>query len=205
MTNNKKLVIYGAGGHAKVVLDSALLSGYAVAGFIDDDRSKKGNIINGFEILGDGIDLADNNLFIIAIGENEFRKERQNEISSKGLEVATVIDPSSVISPTVSIGRGSQILPKAVINANAHIAEGVIVNTAAVIEHDCIIEEFCHIAPGSILLGKCSVGRKSMIGAGSIVKPGIKIGNNVTVGAGSVVTKDIEDNSVVMGIPARPA
>lgn len=206
MTNSSQVIIYGSGGHAKVVLDSAVSSNLSIAGFIDDDPAKAGSLINGYKVLGsfDPV-IGKSKLWVIAVGNNKQRSDIQARLTAIGLKFAAIVDSSAIISPSAVVGQGCQLLPGTVINANASIGDGVIVNTGAIIEHDCVIEEFSHIAPGSVLLGNCIVGRQTVVGAASVVKPGIKIGNNVIIGAGSVVTKDVEDGSVVTGIPARPA
>ena len=94
-------------------------------------------------------------------------------------------------------------MPGVVINSFVNIGKGVICNTSSVIEHECSIDDFSHIAPGAVLAGNVSIGKHCFIGANSVIKQGVRIGNGVTIGAGSVVLKDVSENSIVFGNPAK--
>ena len=186
-----KIYIYGASGHGKVVADVAKSAGYREIVFLDDNGELKFSPdLPKFPV-------------IIAIGDNKIRANLQKKVSEAGFEIATLIHETAVISPTAKIGRGVVIMPNVVVNADAIIGDGVILNSACIIEHDCVISEFSHISPNSALAGGVEVGEFSHIGLGSSVIQKIKIGKNCVIGAGSAVIKDIDDNCVAVGVPAK--
>ncbi|MDA3077464.1 acetyltransferase [Campylobacter sp. JMF_06 NA1] len=186
-----KLYIYGASGHGKVVADVAKSAGYKEIIFLDDNGELKFSPdLPKFPV-------------IIAIGDCKIRANLQKKVSEAGFEIATLIHETAVISPTAKIGRGVVIMPNVVVNADAIIGDGVILNSACIIEHDCVIGEFSHISPNSALAGGVEVGEFSHIGLGSSVIQKVKIGKNCVIGAGSAVIKDIDENCVAVGVPAK--
>ncbi|MBQ3674916.1 MAG: acetyltransferase [Campylobacter sp.] len=186
-----KIYIYGASGHGKVVADVAKSAGYKEIIFLDDSGELKFSPdLPKFPV-------------IIAIGDNKIRANLQKKVSEAGFEIATLIHETAVISPTAKIGRGVVIMPNVVVNADAMINDGVILNSACVIEHDCKIGKFAHISPNSALAGGVEVGEFIHIGIGSSIIQKIKIGKNCVIGAGSAVTKDIDENCVAVGVPAK--
>jgi acetyltransferase EpsM len=189
--------IYGAGGHAKVVLETALQSGLAVVGFIDDKTNR-----NSFEGLPVKHQLNSNDSYIVAIGDNHVRKAIVNN-NQENLIVAPIVHPNSTIAGDVQIQEGTVICPHVVVNPGARISKHCIINSSAVIEHDCSIGDFVHISPNATLCGNVTVGSGTHIGAAAVIIPGIAIGKNVVVGAGSVVIRDVPDNAVVAGNPAK--
>jgi len=214
VTESKSFLIWGAGGHGRVLGDVILAAGHGIAGYIDGDEGKIGRLVEttgafisyhedaflehilraGYPV---GVDAC-----ALGIGSNRLRLKCLESLN--GLSVPTVIHPSASISSSVAIGRGSVIFPNAVINAGASIGQAVIVNSGAIVEHDCRIESGVHISPGAVLCGGVSVGKLSWVGAGSTVIQGIKIGSNSIVGAGSTVIRDVDDSTTVVGSPAHP-
>ncbi len=200
-----KLVIIGAGGHAKVVL-SALraLEQLGEVDFLLDDL-KRGSLM-GKPVEG-GLELLDSIPrrrydFHVAIGDNRTRARIINRLLDLGYSLRTIIHPSAVVE-TNSIDVGCYIAAKAFIGVDSKIGKGVIVNTGATVDHDCIIEDFVHIAPGSNLAGGVIIGQGTLIGIGTKVLPGVKIGNWSVIGAGSVVLRDIPSGVTAWGIPAE--
>ncbi len=195
-----EVYIYGASGHGKVVYDTAKRAGMIIVGFIDDDERKR-------ELFGLSVkrfsDIKKPCIIALGIGNNRIRKNIYDKIKSNGLEVATIIDPSAVLSNFVDIGEGTVVFVNCVINNSAKIGKGCIINTSAIVEHDCEIGDFSHISPNAALAGGVTVGNYTQIGIGACVRENISIGNNVIVGAGSVVVKNIPDNVVVVGNPAK--
>jgi sugar O-acyltransferase (sialic acid O-acetyltransferase NeuD family) len=120
-----------------------------------------------------------------------------------GLKTPITKHPASFVSPSSSLGKGSQVLAGSVISVLSTIGEACIINTNASVDHECLIGDGVHIAPGATLCGCVTVERFSMIGAGAVVLPRTKIGEGSVIGAGSVVTKDIPSNVVAFGSPAR--
>lgn len=197
----RNLIIIGGGGHAKVVADIAIQTGYNVLGFLDDN-SKIEKLLK-FEKLGNISDatlFSNSAEFIIAIGNNKIRKE----ISQKyDLNFATLVHPSAVIGSQVEIGNGSVVMPMAVINAGSKIGKHCIINTAAVIEHDNTVGNYCHISPNTALCGTVKIGKNCHIGAGATVINNINICNDCIIGAGATVVRSIEKAGTYIGTPAK--
>jgi len=205
------IVIIGASGQGKVVLDILQYdSNVTVIGFTDDDPSRQNKVVNGVQVLGNfhslpqliqtyGIEGA-----IVAIGNNRMRASFFEKLKRLKLKLINAIHPSTVISRNVKIGEGVVIAGGAIINTNSKIGNNTIINTGATIDHDNIIGNHVSIQPGANLGGTVTVKDYTQVGIGSTVVQGITIGQGVTVGAGAAVVKDVEDNTVVVGVPARP-
>ncbi|MNO83440.1 putative acetyltransferase EpsM [compost metagenome] len=199
-------IIFGAGGHAKVVLDMLRANGDRILGVMDDRLESKE--WNGLKVLGNlkSLEKEENPnigaLFIIAIGQNESRKKVADFLEGKGAKFGTVIHPSAIVGSNCSIGAGTVIMPNAVINADTAIGRHVIINTSSSVDHDCLIHDFAHISPGAHLAGGVSVGTGAHVGIGANVIPGIKIGNETVVGAGAAVINDLPDRVTAVGVPA---
>lgn len=198
-----KLILFGYSGHAFVVSDSAVKAGYRLIGYFDKEKKHTGLPYLGDESLNIDPETFSLGSAIASIGSNEIREKLHTIFRKNQLEIATIIDPSSIIAEDVQIGRGTFIAPGSILNAKTTFGKGVIVNTGGIVEHECIIGDFTHIAPGAILCGNVVVGKRSFVGAGSIIKEGIRIGNNVIIGAGSIVLRDVPDNSTCVGNPAK--
>lgn len=195
------IYLYGAGGHAKVIIDILETLNLPIAGIVDDNEQLH-------EVLGYPVyrrewldNVAAEDHLLITIGYNEIRKRIAE--SMKLVFLPPVIHPSAIISKYAQIGEGTVIIHGAILQAEAMIGRHCIVNTGATVGHECKIGDYVHIASNATLCGNVSVGEGTWIGAGSVVKPGIKIGANCMIGVGSVVVKDIPDNVVVVGNPAR--
>ena len=210
MKTKEKLVLFGAGGHAKVVIDIIERQGiYEVAGLIDDDIEHKGKRFFGYPVLGTRAELpalhsGQLRCAIVTIGDNASRAAVAAHLDQHGWRFASAVHPGANIGRGTSIGPGSVVMAGCVVNADAYLGAQVILNTGATVDHDCHIDDAVHIAPGCHLCGGVSVGQGSLLGAGSIVTPGVKIGATVIVGAGSTVIRDVADDARVSGSPARP-
>ena len=194
-----KITLYGASGHAKVIIDILKTASIAIENIIDDNP--KTETILGIEIIkSQNFDFKNLKNTIISIGNNGVRK-----VLSAKLKVVFVkaIHPSAIISKFASIGEGTVIMAGAIINPEAKIGNHCIINTAAVIEHDCIIDNFAHISPSASLAGNVIVGEGAHIGIGATIIQGIKIGKWTTIGAGAIIIKDVPDYAVVVGNPGR--
>jgi len=206
----EKLVVFGAGGHAKVAIDVIEQQGnYEIAGLLDDDIKLKGCRFFGYPVLGTRADLpalisAQLRHAIVAIGDNAGRAAVAAHMDRHGWRFASAVHPRASIGRGVKIGPGSVVMAGCVVNADAYLGGHVIINTGATVDHDCRIEDAVHIAPGCHLCGGVSVGQGSLLGAGSTVTPGVRIGKKVIVGAGSTVIRDVADEARVSGSPARP-
>jgi len=206
----EKLVLFGAGGHAKVVIDIVEQQGnFEIAGLLDDDLRHQGKGIFGYPVLGTRADLpalrsAQLRHAIVTIGDNAERAAVAAHLHQLGWRFASAIHPRASIGRGVSVGPGSVVMAGCVINADASLGGHVIVNSGATVDHDCRVEDAVHIAPGCHLCGGVSVGSGTLLGAGTTVTPGVSIGKKVVVGAGSTVIRDIVDETRVSGSQARP-
>ena len=202
----KKVVIIGAGGHAKVIADIIEKSGDEIVGFLDDNKEIGTTIINEYKVIGDlnnrfTMAVTKENLeFIIATGDNKKREEISH---SPNLKFYTAIHPSAQIGLDVEIQEGTVIMANACINSSAKIGKHCIINTGAIIEHDNIIEDFVHVSPNVALGGTVKIGKSTHVGIGSTIKNNITICENCKIGAGAVVVKDIEKEGTYIGVPAK--
>ena len=190
----KRIVIFGAGGHAHVIADIIKAEGNIVVAFLDDDLTKP----DCSGPISDYLHYSDCE-YVIGIGNADVREK----ISSLPLNWHTAIHPSAIISSSAIIGEGTVIMPGVVINSKAVVGKHCILNTRAVVEHDNIVKDFAHISVAACLGGTVEIGKKSWIGIGSVVSNNIKITDNVLVGAGSVVVKDIDKSGTYYGVPAK--
>lgn len=202
----KKVVIIGAGGHAKVIADIIEKSGDEIVGFLDDNKEIGTTIIKEYKVIGDlnnrfAMAVTKENLeFIIAIGDNRKREEISH---SPNLKFYTAIHPSAQIGLDVEIQEGTVVMANSCINSSAKIGKHCIINTGSIIEHDNIIEDCVHISPNAALGGTVKIGENTHVGIGSIVKNNITICQNCIIGAGAVVVKDILEEGTYVGVPAR--
>jgi sugar O-acyltransferase (sialic acid O-acetyltransferase NeuD family) len=202
----KEILVYGASGHAKVIIDIIEKEGrYKIMGIIDDNPEITGKKLLGYEIIGGFEKLEENKdcRVIIGIGDNITRKKIYEKVTRSGHEFIRAVHPSSQIGRDVSISLGTVVMANATINTGSHIRKNVIINTGATIDHDCVIEDFVHISPGVHLAGNVTVGELSHIGIGASIVQGIHVGKNTVVGAGAAVIENVPDNVVVAGVPAR--
>jgi len=210
MKTKERLLVFGAGGHAKVVIDIIERQGdFDIAAVLDDDADLKGRPFFGYTVLGTraelpGLQSTGLRLAIVAIGDNASRAGVAAMLAGQGWRFASAIHPSASLSRGVDIAPGCVIMAGSVLNADARVGAHSIVNSGACIDHDCRIADGVHIAPGCHLCGGVRVGRGCFLGAGSTVTPGVNIGSNAIVGAGSVVIRDVADAAQVAGVPARP-
>lgn len=201
------IIVFGASGHAKVVID--IIEKMDVSNVIylaDDNPALKGKSIYGYTVIGGKDEVASQNCdgIIVAIGDNKAREHiaRWLEMNSFILTGAAV-HPSAQLARGVDIGLGSVVMAGGVVNSDTMIGKNTIVNTGATIDHDCVIGKAVHIAPGATICGGVSIGDVTLIGAGAIILPNVKLGKNVIVGAGSTVIGNVADNTSVVGTPAE--
>ncbi len=205
----KDFLLFGTGGHAKVVMESILSNGCKNIQLFDDNPAKFSLFWLGYQITGGRSELiafGQENQYegvIVTIGDNQIRQKIYTEFAHANLAFASAIHPKTVIASSVKLGVGLMIMAGVVINPDTTIGNNVIINTGAIIEHDIIIGDHVHIAPNATLCGGVHVGELTLIGAGAIVLPGVRIGKECIVGAGAVVTNDINDGDMVLGIPAK--
>lgn len=201
-----KVALVGYSGHALVCADALQLQGDVLAGYFDVEQ-KRTDFFDlpylGSESDFEIIQYPELEAFFPSIGNNTVRKKAYETLISKRLQAISAIHPHSSVSSYSNLEPGVLVSAQAVINAFSKIGKGCIINTASVVEHDCVVGDFVHLAPGSILCGNVHIGNGSFIGAGAVVKEGVKIGQNAVIGAGSVVLKDVLDNEISFGNPAK--
>lgn len=205
----ESVLIYGASGHAKVVVDIVeLQEKYAIAGLLDDRRELWGQRVMGYPVLG-GFDVLSQEQWkhcklIIAVGDNAARKLLAEKAAAIGYQFATAVHPRAYIAPNAVVGPGTAILVNAVVNTGAKVGAHVIINTAATVDHDNVVEDFAHLSAGVHMGGGASVGSGALLGLGVSTVPDVRIGKWSIVGIGAAVIRDIPDFVTAVGVPAKP-
>ncbi len=205
---SESVYILGAGGHGRVVLDALLANGIQVTGILDARAQISGQLF-GIPILGgdeylDCVTIAETFL-VNGLGANPktfIRKNIFTVMKRRGFTFKSFKHPAAIVSSTITMGEGCQVMAGVVIQAEVTLEENVVINTRASIDHNCIISSHAFIAPGVTLCGNVTVASSAFIGAGAVVIPNIHIGENAIVGAGAVVTKSVPDGWVMAGNPA---
>lgn len=203
------MFVFGASGHAKVVIDAIERGAQHRVSFLCDDAPERCEApLMGYPVLRGREELlkrrAEAGAGIVTIGDNHARAKVGEWLVEHGFELISVIHPGAQIGRDVAVGPGTVVMAGCVINSGSRLGRNVIVNTGATIDHDCAIEDGAHIAPGCHLCGHVSVGSGTLLGAGTAVIPSVRIGAKVVVGAGSTVLEDIADGARVAGSPCRP-
>jgi acetyltransferase EpsM len=191
------MYLYGASGHAKVIIDILKDQNIAIDGLFDDDFAV--NELSGFRV-NHIIEGALTAPLIICIGENAHRAGISKKLNCK---FGRAIHSTAIVSPTSNIGEGTVVIQGSIIQAEAVIGNHVIINTGASVGHECIISDFVHVSPHATLCGNVIVGEGTHIGAGAVVIPNIIVGKWCKIGAGTVVIKDVPDNSILVGNPGK--
>jgi UDP-perosamine 4-acetyltransferase len=203
------VVIIGAGGHGRVVLDILRAAGvHNPVGFLDADAHLTGSKVGGLPVLGQ-INLLPKlktqkiKAAIIAIGDNQSRHRYFKKVLEQGFELINAIHPRSVISETAKLGRNVVVAAGAVISTDVQIGDSAIINTSAVIDHECEIGQAAHVCPSATLAGRVQIGDEAFIGLGSNIIQCLTVGPKAVVGAGAVVIQDVPEGATVVGIPAK--
>jgi UDP-perosamine 4-acetyltransferase len=210
--SHKKIVVVGAGGHAKVLADMIDAGGrFRVAGATDSNPEGEAAKLSGLKILGtdeilpqlqkDGVRRA-----AVGLGaspDTAPRAAQRRELLKLGFKLPALAHPRAIVSPLAELGDGAQVMAGAIVNAGARLGAGAVVNTGAIVEHDCVVGADAFVGPGAVLGGGVRLGAGAFVGLGAVVNPGLKIGARAIVGAGAVVVKDVRAGAVVVGVPAR--
>lgn len=206
----KPLIIIGDGGHAEVLIDMAMRCGRKILGVTSLNKSVN-SMVAGLPVLGRDAILANYSQheveLINGIGSADLPLLRASIFASlkeKEYKFATLIHPSAILSSSVVIGEGAQILAGAILQTGSHIGINTIINSGAIVEHHGKIGDNCHLAPRVVCSGGVTVGNKCHIGVGAILIQGITLEDEVLVAAGAVVIKNISSRQRVKGVPAHP-
>jgi sugar O-acyltransferase (sialic acid O-acetyltransferase NeuD family) len=204
------VVIVGAGGHGRVVLDILRTGGtHTPVGFIDADTSRTGTRVDGLPVMGPVNLLSkfrrqqDVRGAIVAIGDNRVRASYAELVLQGNLELVNAIHPSAIVSSTAKLGLNIVLAAGAIVSTDAHLADSAVVNTGAIVDHECHVGRAVHISPGVVLAGRVQVEEGAFVGIGARVIPCMRIGTHATVGAGAVVIDDVPPHATVVGVPAR--
>jgi len=200
----EEIFVFGASGHAKVVLDILEQDpSHRVAWLVDDNADLKGEHFFGYQVIGGRKELGMASpcpqKTIVAIGNNGIRSKIAQELRLEGFSLIMAIHPRATLGRGVRVGFGTVVMAGAVINADAVVGDDVIINTGATVDHDCQIGSGVHIAPGVTLCGTVSVGSGTFVGAGATVIQNISIGANAMIGAGATVVENVPDGGLVVG------
>ena len=193
------MILYGASGHGKVIID-ILESMHEPHIEIWDDAAagpvweypvtKPPARINVIEPM------------LISIGVNTTRKKVVERLGD-AIRYGKAIHPSAVISRRATIGDGTVVMAGVTINPDVKIGKHCIINTSASVDHDCVLEDYVHISPKATLSGDVFVGEGTHIGSGASAIQGVRIGKWCRIGAGTVIIRDIPDYATAVGNPAR--
>lgn len=196
MDTNDKVYLYGASGHAKVVMDIARLAYYEVPCLIDDNPEV--NELTGLPVVhsADGLEPV-----IVTIGDCRIRRKIVDKLGKRVF--LTVIHPNAIKADSAKIGYGTVVMAGAILNPYVEVGNHCIINTGASLDHDVKVGDLVHIAPHCTLCGEVNVGEGTWVGAGTTIIQGIHIGKNCYIGAGAVVVKDIPDGYLAYGNPCR--
>ena len=207
---NAPIIVIGAGGHAKVVIDALERGQETILGAVDIDPAKHGRSLLSVPVLG-GEDVLNGHsamsvLLVNAIGsigDTEGRRSVFLRFKDRGYRFHTVVHPAAVVAGDVEIGEGSQIMAGAVVQAGTSIGANCIVNTRSSVDHDCRIGDHVHVAPGSTISGGVTIDERCLVGAGATIIQGLAIGPQCVIGAGAAVISDIGAQTTVLGVPAK--
>lgn len=185
----RKLLIVGAGGHGRSVAEAVLTAGfYEVAGFVDDAAPDLSQV-RGYPVLGTTQDVSayrtQADVAIVALGNNALREALCRRLISAGFELATVVHPRAIVSPSAAIGLGSAIMAGAIVGTEARLGCGVIVNCGAVVDHDAQVRDYGHLGVNACMSGGSALGRSAWMQAGSALGYGVKVADGVVVPPGT--------------------
>lgn len=202
------ILIVGAGGHARVLIEALARSGSTTTlGCTANDEPARASISVPF-LGGDEVvyqHKPSNVVLVNGIGSIT-RPYRRRDIflrfKRKGYRFVTVTHPEAILPLELVLGEGAQLMAGAILQPECHIGVNAIINTGAVVDHNCRIGAHTHIAPGAVLSGDVVVGEAAHVGTGARVIQGIKIGDGALIAAGAVVVRNVRPGDTVAGVPA---
>jgi UDP-perosamine 4-acetyltransferase len=204
-----EILIWGAGGHGRVVADAARGLGYWLVGYADADPARLDHPVDAARarvILPEAdmlrwLEADAARVLGLGVGDNAARLACSARLPAHRLP--PLVHRSAVLGTGIGPGPGTVVLAGAVVSTGASLGTAVIVNTAAVIEHDVSVADGAHVSPGAVLAGGAVLGTGAWLGANATVLPGVRVGDGAVVGAGAVVAEDVPAGVTVAGVPAR--
>jgi sugar O-acyltransferase (sialic acid O-acetyltransferase NeuD family) len=193
------VILYGASGHCKVIIDILDCSNRSIKAIIDDNP-KITTILEKGVFHSSKVAVQPYDSVILTIGNNKVRKKLANQIKAS---FTSAIHPKAMISNYSKISNGTVVMMGVIVNSDAVIGRHCIINSNAVVEHDCTIEDYVHISPNAALAGGVFVGEGSQVGIGAVVIQNVRIGKWCVIGAGAIIIKDVPDFAVVVGNPGK--
>ncbi|MEL7834404.1 NeuD/PglB/VioB family sugar acetyltransferase [Fodinibius sp. Rm-B-1B1-1] len=210
----KKLLIYGCGYPSITSLVKYLnMRGeeWQIAGYLDDSLFGEEVSYHGYPIIGDETSISafveQGYYFFNNVASSTDKMEAvAKKIDRHNAKICTLIfpEPPDIDLDTITVGAGSIISPQVIVGAGVHFGKNVIVRQQSIVSHNCDIGDYCFIGPNVGIMGNVNIGDKTFIGAKALIRNNVSIGKNCVVGMGAVVTKDVPDNTTVIGNPAKP-
>jgi acetyltransferase EpsM len=198
-----RIVIVGAGAQGRIVADILQSAGNPPVAFVDDTPSLHGTSILGVPVIGASCAEIDHDAIIVAIGDNHLRRVVTERLTGSGERLASAIHPFTSIARSATIGDGSMISAGAIVLPRAVLGRGVLLNTKASVDHDTIVGDFAHVSAGGTVGANCRIGEETLIALGASVVSQCTVGARTVIGGGAVVVRDIRDDVIAFGVPAR--
>jgi sugar O-acyltransferase (sialic acid O-acetyltransferase NeuD family) len=203
--DTETLILYGGGGHAKMLIELLQAGGrYRVAGILDDGLPVNTQVL-GIPVIGGegslpslfraGIQQAVN--AVGGIGNIHSRIRVSQKLKAAGFHLPAVWHPSAWIERSANLSPGAQVFARAYIGAETRLGEGTIASTGCIISHDCILEDYAIVSPGAILAGEVRVGARSLIGMGATINLRVQIGAGAKIGNSATIKEDVPAGWVI--------
>ena len=203
----KEVFVFGIGNYADPIIELCLDCRYTIKGLYHFNSDRTGEMVNGYQILGDYNDFYRDHKranVVVAVGDNKIRFEKLKELKCRGHNLISLVHPTAYVSKSAVLGEAVYLHINSVVWSKSEIGDCTIISPNALIGHHCKIGKACLISGSSTIGCYVTIKDNTLVGIGStIISKEITIGQNVTIGGQSLVTKDIPDNEVWAGVPAK--